>query len=97
MAQLTHFSVARGNVVSDCLPQTKQFIEGNLAFFYGALSRLSDALGSDGPLLFLSHEDQWSFGCRIDKTELGNIAVASGVLRDGGANHSDAILKVISQ
>ncbi len=97
MSQDTHFSVGRGALVCDCLPQTYQFIEKNLAFFYGAISNLNDALGDEGGITFISNEDQWSFACSVSKTELGNVAIAQGILGEGGKNRFDDLIGMLSK
>ena len=92
MSQETHFSISRGELLCDCLPQTYQFIEQNLSFFHGAVSRLSDLLDDAGAITFVSNEESWSFACCIEKTELGTIAAANGVLNEGGKSRFDEIL-----
>lgn len=94
MAQLTHFSVNRGTVVSDCLPQTQQFIDQNLSYFIGPVSAMAEALGEAEDITFVSCEDQWTMACKINKTELGRIAAATGVLRDGNyQGHIEEVLQ----
>ncbi len=97
MTQDTHFSVGRGSLVSDCLPATYQFIEQNLSFFYGAISNLNDALGDEGGITFVSNEEQWSFACNVSRTELGNIAVAQGILGEGGKTRFDDLIEQLTK
>ena len=96
MAQLTHFSVNRGTVVSDCLPQTQQFIDQNLNYFIGPVTAMAEALGETEDVTFASCEDQWTVACKVSKTELGRIAAATGVLRDGGSQgHIEEVLNQV--
>jgi len=96
MAQDTNFSIGRGALVCDCLPQTYQFIEENLAFFYGSISKLNDALGDEGGITFVSNEEAWSFACTVTKTELGRVASARGILGEGGKSRFDDLLTALS-
>ena len=93
MSQEIHFSISRGELLCDCLPKTYQFIEQNLAFFHGAVSKLGDVLDDGGAMTFVSNEENWSFACCVDKTELGTIAAATGVLNEGGKSRFDEILE----
>ncbi len=85
MADQTLYQAQRGEVVSDCMPATYDFILENLEFFYHNLKPVREILGADDFFLFISHEDRWSFSCRVDKVELGRVSNGAGVIREGSS------------
>jgi len=96
MANTTRFTITRGTLESDCLPKTQDFIEQNLAFFYSSISGLTDTLDDSGAVTFVSCEDQWSFACKVERAELGNIATANGVVSEGGRSRFDELVGELS-
>lgn len=96
MADQTLYQVQRGEVVSDCMQSTFDFIEENLDFFYHNLKEVRDLLEADDFFLFISHEDRWSFSCRVDKAELGKVANGAGVVREGSTCPYDEIKDILT-
>lgn len=95
MADYTYFQVQRGSIVSDCMEETYEFINQNLEFFYHNLKDIKEAIGSDGPFTFISHEDRWSFACRVDRSELGRVAAGQGFVTEGAdCPYNDIISKL---
>lgn len=96
MSNQTFFQIQRGSVVSDCMQETYDFIVQNLDYFHSALQPAREALANEGPILFISHETQWSFACRIDKSELGKVASGVGIISEAHACPYDELLKGLS-
>ena len=92
MSNRTEFTVSRAEFQSHCLPKTKEFIELNLSFFHQSVAELASALDHEGPMLFVSNEEQWSFAAKVDHTELGKIVEASGALIEGGRSKFDEVI-----
>jgi len=97
MADQTLFQVQRGEVVSDCMQTTFNFIEENLEFFYHNLKPIREILEAEDFFLFVSHEDRWSFSCRVDRVELGRVANGVGVIREGSACPYDGIANILTE
>ena len=93
MSSQTYFQVQRGSVVSDCMPETYNFINQNLEYFHKALRPAIEALSDQGEITFISLESQWSFGCHIEKAELGRVASGKGVVSEGTVCTYDEILE----
>ncbi|MGJ8676544.1 MAG: hypothetical protein ACSHX0_03410 [Akkermansiaceae bacterium] len=96
MSNQTYFQIQRGSVVSDCMPETYDFISQNLEYFHRALKPIRDILSDDGPITFISHETQWSFAVCIEKAELGKVALGKGVIAEGNTSMYDELLEKIS-
>lgn len=97
MSNRTHFEVQRGAVVSDCMENTFDFISQNLEYFYDALRPAREALNDGGEITFISLEDQWSFACHVEKSELGRVASGKGVIAESSACLFDEILDDLGQ
>lgn len=95
MADQTLYQVSRGVVASDCMQSTLEFIEGNLEFFYHSLKPVREILEADDFFLFISHEDRWSFSCRVDRVELGRVSNGAGVIQEGGSCPYDGIKHIL--
>ncbi len=96
MADQTLFKVQRGEVVSDCMKSTYGFISENLDFFYHNLKAIREILNPEEEFTFISHEDRWSFSCRVDKVELGVIANGEGAIREGSTCPYNEIRELLS-
>lgn len=96
MADQTLYQVQRGEVVSDCMQSTFDFIDENLEFFYHNLKPVREILEADDFFLFITHEDRWSFSCRVDRVELGRVASGAGVIREGSSCPYDGITDVLT-
>lgn len=96
MADQTLFKVQRGEVVSDCMKSTYDFISENLEFFYHNLKPVREIFNAEESFTFISHEDRWSFSCRVDKVELGVIANGEGVIREGNTCPYDEVQEMLS-
>jgi len=92
----TFFQVQRGAVVSDCMEETYDFINQNLEFFYQNLKPVREALGADDYFVFVSHEDRWSFSCRVDRVELGRVAQGVGIISEGSNCPYDTVTEELS-
>ncbi len=97
MADHTLYQIQRGEVVSDCMQSTYDFINENLEFFSHNLKTVRDVLDGGDFFLFISHEDRWSFSCRIDKFELGKVANGAGVIREGDSCPYNEISAVLTE
>ena len=96
MSDQTFYQVQRGRVVSDCMEGTYEFINQNLEFFFHGLKPLKEALNTTGPMTFISHEDRWSFSCRVDRAELGQVATGQGYITEGADCPYDDIYEKLS-
>lgn len=92
MANTTSFTVNRGEVMSDCMRDTYEFIQENLEFFYHSLQPVREVLAANETFSFISHEDRWSFACSVEKVELGMVSQGAGVIREGGSMPYDEVI-----
>ena len=92
MPNQTYFEVQRGSVVSDCMPETYDFISQNLEYFHKGIKPALDALAGAGEVTFISLEEKWSFSCHVEKSELGKVASGKGTISEGRACIYDEIL-----
>lgn len=97
MKNQTFFKIQQGSVISDCMKETYDFIDQNLEYFHSALQPAREALANEGSISFISHESQWSFACRIDKSELGKVASGAGVIIEGRVCPYDDLLNDLTQ
>lgn len=82
LADHTYFEIQRGEIISDCMQETYDFISQNLAYLHSELKPIREALPDDGPFTFISHEDQWSLAVCVEKTELGKLATGRGIISE---------------
>lgn len=97
MSNQTFFQIQRGSVVSDCMQETYDFIVRNVDYFHSALQPAREALANEGSITFVSHESQWSFACRIDKSELGKAAAGVGIISETHVCPYDDLLKGLAE
>lgn len=95
MTNLTHYTVDRGKVQSDCMPETHQFISQNLKYLYESLMPIKEEIAQSGPFSFVCYEDNWSFAAKIDKVELARVSSASGVIQEGRECAYDELISII--
>jgi len=92
MSSQTHFEIKQGAVIGDCMKETYDFIEQNLEYFYKSLRPIREALTDEGDITFVSYEDQWSFACHVEKSELGRVATGKGIISESSTCLYDEIL-----
>ena len=95
MSNLTHYKVERGEVQSDCMPETHNFISQNLKYLYESLIPVREEIAKSGSFSFICYEDNWSFTAKIDKVELARVSSASGVIQEGHECSYDELLSEI--
>lgn len=96
MSNQINYEIVQGAVVSDCLPETHQFIEQNSQYFHTTLKPIRDALADEGDVVFISYEKSWSFASAVKKAELGRISSGKGAISEGGVCSYDELLSSLS-
>ena len=93
MSDQLNYVIKQGEVESDCLPETLQFIAENSQYFHTALKDMRDELADMGEILYVSYEKNWSFAAVVERSELGRISSGKGAIVEGGKCSYDEILE----
>ncbi len=96
MSNQIKYEITQGAVVSDCLPETHQFIEENSQYFHTILKPIRTALEDEGQIIFISYEKSWSFASAVEKAELGRISSGKGIIVEGGVCSYDELLSSLN-
>lgn len=96
MSQKTPFQIRGAQMEASCLPTTKTFLGQNLHFLDQILSELRMNLSGDGRLTAVSFEETYSFGVKIDRSELGVVSEANGILIEGTESCFDEALNELN-
>lgn len=92
MSDQLNYVIKQGEVESDCLPETLQFIAENSQYFYTELEDIREELSDLGEIVYVSYEKSWSFVAVIEKSEFGRISKGKGTIVEGGKCSYDEIL-----
>ena len=95
MSNLTHYKVEQGEVYSDCMPETHNFITQNLKYLNQLLIPVREEIAKSGPFTIICYEDNWSFAAKIEKIELAKVSSAIGVIQEGSECSYDEIVSLI--
>ena len=79
------FSITKGDVVMDALPQTVELVSAESNYLASHLGEIRAVLESSGPASMLHMAHDFTLACRMDDVELGHVAEGSGRLCDPGA------------
>ena len=87
-----NYVINQGEVESDCLPDTLQFITENSQYLHTQLKDIRDELSELDDIVYVSYEKNWSFVAKVEKSELGRIAKGEGSIVEGGKCSYDEIV-----